>query len=228
MGGMIGLFQVTSIFDNIERISTYIAVGLPCVNIACCRMVCPQNKCLQECSSNCKNPECENGCANKCASPCEWKCKGKCFIETNPSFLAWLIGFTYGEGCFYFNAIADKSMRLKKRVAMVFKITQNFRDIKLLYMIRAYFNCGYVYNSGDKKNSYNYEVKNFNDLSTTIVPFFVQNPLLTKKMLDFQDFKTVVDMRVNNEHLTIEGLNKVQKLAENTNKTRKFPFTPKG
>jgi hypothetical protein len=48
---------------------------------------------------------------------------------------------------------------------------------------------------------------------------------LTKKALDFQDFKTVVEMRANGEHLTLEGLNKIQKLALNTNKTRTFPFT---
>ncbi|RUS34417.1 homing endonuclease [Jimgerdemannia flammicorona] len=67
--------------------------------------------------------------------------------------------------------------------------------IKLLYMIRAFFNCGYVYNSGDKKDSYNFEVKNITDLQATIVPFFEQNQLLTKKSLDFTAFRTVVEMR---------------------------------
>jgi hypothetical protein len=89
----------------------------------------------------------------------------------------------------------------------------------------VFFNCGNVYNSGDGKGSYNFEVKNFADIQNKIVPFFDQNPLLTKKYLDFQDFRRVVEMRANNEHLTAEGLKTIKTMALNTNKTRVFPFT---
>jgi hypothetical protein len=199
-------------------------LGQACCSTENCKIAC-NGTCRQQCPTNCSNNECSNGCAQKCASGCQWKCSETCFLLKYLDFRSWLTGFTDGEGCFYFNVIADKGMRLKERVAITFKITQNFRDIQLLYMIKVFFNCGYVYNSGDGKGTYNFEVKNFADLQNIIIPFFAQNHLLTKKYLDFQDFKTVAEMRANNEHLTVEGLKTIKTMALNTNKTRVFPFT---
>ena len=56
----------------------------------------------------------------------------------------WLAGFVSAEGCFFINIYKSKT-KIGIRVQLVFKISQNTRDEKLMRSLIKYFNCGNVY-----------------------------------------------------------------------------------
>jgi len=68
----------------------------------------------------------------------------------------------------------------------LFKITQHFRDEELLIAIKEYFNCGYCY-LRKTENTMDYKVTKFSDINEIIIPFFINNPGLGVKFLDFKD-----------------------------------------
>lgn len=55
-----------------------------------------------------------------------------------------------------------------------------------------------------------YRVRAINDLDSKIIPFFLENPLLTEKSKDFECFKLVITLIKEKQHdKTKEGLEKI-------------------
>lgn len=129
---------------------------------------------------------------------------------------SWICGFTDGEGCFYVGIYKNKSMSMKEQVMPEFTITQHCRDIKLLYSIKDFFNCGKI-----KKNHgdiYCYSVRNLKHLYTIIIPFFEEYELLTSKKYNFIKFRWIVKSMVEKKyHLNMEGLNKIKFVKKKMN-----------
>ena len=67
-----------------------------------------------------------------------------------------------------------------------------------------------------------YRVRNIIHLNNIIIPFFKKNNLLTVKKFDFEDFCKIVDLINKGEHLTEEGLSKIQSIKLNMNLFRKL------
>ena len=65
-----------------------------------------------------------------------------------------------------------------------------------------------------------FQVKAIKDLSGVILPFFTKNQLRTQKRLDFEDFKRVVEMKERKEHLTLEGITKIEEITLGMNTGR--------
>ncbi len=106
----------------------------------------------------------------------------------------YICGFVDGEGCFY--------ILNTKRIACEFQVSQKKRAV--LDEMQQFFQCGYVKPKYDKAGTYVYLVKNILSLSTTIVPFFREHPLIVKRD-QFEKFAQVVEMQVKKEHLTDKG-----------------------
>lgn len=124
----------------------------------------------------------------------------------------WIVGFTDGEGCFHIGISKNQTMKLGFQVLPEFTIVQHQRDVNVLYALKDFFQCGVVrQNHGDVLA---YRVRNQKHLREIIIPFFEQHKLKTKKRVDFLKFRRVVRMMVLNEHLTSEGLEKIQKLQK--------------
>ena len=70
--------------------------------------------------------------------------------------------------------------------------------------IQRFFQCGYVKPKYDRAGTYVYLVKNIRSLSTTIVPFFREHPLIVKRD-QFEKFAQIVEMQMRKEHLTAKG-----------------------
>ena len=70
--------------------------------------------------------------------------------------------------------------------SLLFKITQHEKDEVLLIAIKEYFNCGYCY-LRKNDNVMDFKVTKFSDISQIIIPFFIKNPILGLKSLDFND-----------------------------------------
>lgn len=133
----------------------------------------------------------------------------------------WIVGFTDGEGCFSVTVPKNKESKFGKTVHTTFTITQHMKDEEVLKAIQEFFGgIGKIHKKSDSRTVLEYQVKAQKDLWNVIIPFFTENKLLTKKRLDFEDFKKVVCMKENKEHLSLEGLIKIEKITEGMNTGR--------
>jgi hypothetical protein len=102
-------------------------------------------------------------------------------------------------------------------VQLVFILTQHSRDELLIKSLIDFLDCGNAYKDN---NVYRYRVKKFLDLTDKIIPLFKKYPILGEKSKDFADFCLVAELMKNQEHLTEEGLNKIQKIKARMNRGR--------
>lgn len=122
-------------------------------------------------------------------------------LETlNSKFIT---GFIDAEGCFHISIVNSKSNKEGKSVRVIFQISLHEKDKALLYQIKDYFGVGKVINRGD--NVYYYQVTSTKDL-VVIIEYLNKYPLITQKRVDFELFKQVVYLIINQNHLTKEGL----------------------
>ena len=136
------------------------------------------------------------------------------FKKINPM---WLVGFTDGAGSFGIKTM--KRANGKYQIGVRFRLAQHIRDHHLLTLITEYLGCGKVYlMSGGLACSL--EVFSYSDMTTKIIPFFETHSLLTEKAKDFKDLTLVSDLIKNKEHLTVEGLAKINKIKSNINMNR--------
>jgi hypothetical protein len=91
-----------------------------------------------------------------------------------------------------------------------FVVVQHERDRQILEAFKSYFNCGYIkVNHGDRLC---YLVRNLDELTNIIIPFFDKHKLKTKKRIDFEKFRHVVLLMSEKQHITEDGFNKIKAL----------------
>jgi len=130
----------------------------------------------------------------------------------------WLAGFASGEACFFISIYKSLKSKLGSAVQLVFKITQHSRDRELLKGIVDYLSCGRVENR--KGEACDFTVNSFKSFDEIIIPFFTKYPIEGSKLLNFQDFKSVVEIMKVKGHLTTEGMEKIKQLKANMNQGR--------
>ena len=117
-------------------------------------------------------------------------------------------GFVDGEGCFY--------ILNTKRIACEFQVSQKNKVV--LKSMREFFGCGYIKPKYDKTRTWVYLVKNIHDLSTKIVPFFREHPLIVKYN-QFEKFAEAVELQSKKLHLTPEGKKRITCLKSGSSET---------
>ncbi len=128
----------------------------------------------------------------------------------------WIVGFVDGEGCFHVGINPHPEMTTGYQVLPEFTVVQHRRDVKVLYALKAYFDCGVVrVNHGDRMA---YRVRSISHLAERICPFFMKHSLKTSKSVDFLKFRDVVLLCQAGEHLKEEGLAKIQQIAAQINR----------
>ena len=127
----------------------------------------------------------------------------------------WLAGFTSGEGNF--------SVSLDNGIfkSLLFKITQHEKDEVLLIAIKDYLNCGFCY-LRKKENIMDFKVTKFSDITEIIIPFFINNPILGVKSLDFKDWCLVSEIVKKREHKLEENILKIKEIQKGMNRGRSF------
>lgn len=120
--------------------------------------------------------------------------------QLNSQFIT---GFIDAEGCFHISIVNSKSNKEGKSVRVIFQISLHEKDKALLHLIKDYFGVGKVINRND--SVYYYQVTSTKDL-LVIIEHLNKYPLITQKRVDFELFKQVVDLIINKNHLTKEGL----------------------
>lgn len=133
----------------------------------------------------------------------------------------WIVGFVDGEGCFFIGLNKNPEMTLGIQVLPEFSVVQHQRDEQILYALKNFWKFGVVRkNHGDRLC---YRVRGVEHLNKTIIPFFEKHGLKTKKKIDFLKFRKVLQLIESKQHLTVEGLLKIDslRLEMNTGKSKK-------
>jgi len=137
-------------------------------------------------------------------------------VQTSTSVDPWFIaGFADGESSFSFSIIKSDNYKVGWYIRPVFQIELGGRDIALLESIRSYMGVGNI--AITQRGTVKYSVRNLNDLTSVIIPFFDTYNLITKKQADFQIFKEIINLMNNKEHLSEEGLKKILSLRASLN-----------
>jgi len=141
----------------------------------------------------------------------------------------YITGFIDGEASFNITISKDTARTTGYRVVCEFHITQKYHSAEVLYAIKDYFNCGLVKVCSKQNKTLNYQINSFKDIHSILIPFLDKHSLITSKQLNYLTFKKAINMLINGEHLTIEGIEELKRLAKemNTNRTfeEKWEFT---
>ena len=148
--------------------------------------------------------------------------------QERPGIEQWVVGFTDGEGCFSISVVRNRGCRLGWQVQHEFSVTQLAPSRPALKLIHEFFGCGSIienHRHDDHRHDLaRFSVKRRSDLVETIVPFFEQHPLITAKQHDFELFSDVIDMMVEGEHLTEDGLRLIAMITERMNRQQRSQF----
>ncbi len=130
----------------------------------------------------------------------------------------WVTGFVDGEGCFHVGIAIHPGMEAGRQVLPEFTVVQHERDVRLLHALRRFFGCGVVRrNHGDR---WAYRVRRRADLLRTIVPFFLEHPLPSRKREDVEVFRRVLTMMEADEHLSRAGVERIRTWSSMMNRGR--------
>jgi len=134
----------------------------------------------------------------------------------------WVQTFIDGEGMFYNYIKTDDN---KVTVDSSMEIAQANHDVLVLLAIKQFFNGGYIkpkYNMSSINECLNSRsVNRFIIRDTKNIIDFVNNyPLLTRKQLDFLDWKEIVELKNKGEHKNPEGIAQILKIKASMNSKR--------
>ncbi len=133
----------------------------------------------------------------------------------------WIAGLASGDGCFHISIRNSSSTKLGKSVVLKFHIVQHSRDIELMEKLIYSLDCGKI-ELLLKQSAVYFVVVKFQDILEKIIPLFDKYPIRGVKALDYTDFKKIVNIMFNKEHLTEQGLSKIQSIKSNMNLLRKI------
>lgn len=145
----------------------------------------------------------------------------KSVIDSNRIDPNWIAGLASGDGCFHISIRNSPTAKLGKSVVLKFHIVQHSRDIELIKLLISTIGCGRIELMLEQSAVY-FVVTNFKDISEKIIPLFDEYPIQGVKALDYSDLKKTVNLIQNKEHLTKEGLLKIQSIKSNMNIFRKL------
>ena len=130
----------------------------------------------------------------------------------------WIAGFADGESCFFVDKSVSKTYRSGYQVRLKFIVSQDYRDVALLKLLRDYLNCGDV--NIDSKGMSRLTIRKNSDITSFIIPFFAKYPLHGSKFADYTDFCEVAKIIDSKAHLTEEGLKRIDQIRSGMNRGR--------
>lgn len=131
----------------------------------------------------------------------------------------WVLGFIDAEGCFHVSIQKNNTMRLGVQVQLQFAVGQQLQDIDMMKLFIPFFNgVGQVTPSGGSMCQY--RIRGMDDIERELFPFLQSYPLVSKKSIDYDNFRLVHAMMRNGEHLTPEGLEKIRAIQMLMNRRR--------
>lgn len=136
-------------------------------------------------------------------------------ITLNPQ---WISGFIDGEGCFY---CYIQKATTSPIIQLSLELSQSTHDWLILEKISKELNCGRLKITEEMKTMLNgvsrLIVMNRSELEGKIIPFMEKYPLQTKKKLDYEDFKLLLNLKKEKKHLTEKGLEEMKLIKQRMN-----------
>lgn len=129
-----------------------------------------------------------------------------------PGFATGLID---AEGSFTVSVLKSLSTKIGWVVNARFKITVHIVDLDLILNLQKYFKG--VGKIVIFKETCTYRVDKLKDILEVIIPHFDKYPLVTQKLADYILFKKIVNLMVNKEHLTLDGLKTILSFKSSLN-----------
>jgi LAGLIDADG endonuclease len=154
-------------------------------------------------------------------------------VSINSSFESfneqWLTGLIDGESSFNVSITPNKTSKLGLRVVVNFTISQERLELPVLNKILSFFNCGTIPPKLNQPNAkvFEFRITGLNDLTNILFPFLDKNLLQSTKREDYNKFKRIVNILVNNKPLTMGDLHSIKSIAESMNRKtirKDFPF----
>lgn len=138
----------------------------------------------------------------------------------------YVVGLVEGEGCFCIVISKHKTRRLGFDPRLIFEIEMIIDEKPLLENIRETLNCGEIYILNYQRYGWRphvkFAVKRYKDIAKKIIPFFKNYQLQGKKKKDFDFFCQAAEIFQKNEHLTLEGIEKLRIIQSKMNLRRKL------
>ena len=103
-----------------------------------------------------------------------------------------MVGFV--EGMFFVNIYKRKDTVLGEGVKLVFKITQDIKNIALLESFTDVFTAGKIYKQSPTVKVMDFMITGFVDITKYVIPFFQTYPLEGAKKRDFDAFVKVAKL----------------------------------
>ena len=144
----------------------------------------------------------------------------------------YVVGLVDGEGYFSVSVSRDLSKNYKSlRVRLVFGVKLKESDGKILHRLQKFFKCGTVWKKVDERPTFSdcleYQVRNYQDIKTKIIPFFQKNQLLFEsKRLAFGRFVDIASRFEKKAHLTDQGFEEMKTLAKQMHGRILRDYTP--
>jgi hypothetical protein len=142
--------------------------------------------------------------------------------------IGWIVGFVDGEGCFCVSINRNKTSKTGWQVIPEFVVTQGEKSIDSLKELEYFFGCGNIFVNhrydNHREHLYRFCVRSKKDLKERIIPFFKENRLRTSKRYDFENFCKALELMYQKEHLTLEGIARIAKIASLMNRKQKSRF----
>jgi LAGLIDADG endonuclease len=138
-------------------------------------------------------------------------------IKDYPLDENFLIGLIEGDGSFHINFYTNK------RVQLGFNITQHVSNLELLKKLLLFFGCGSLIEQ--TPTVVKFQISNFNDISSILLPFVDKYQLHTYKVNHYLIYKEVAYLMNNKLHLSDSGFLDIVDKAYEMNlegKRRKF------
>jgi hypothetical protein len=135
-------------------------------------------------------------------------------IRGDHNHLSWLTGFTDGKGSFFID-------NTEKQITANYSLSQKKREVLDIIKIKYFENwdsINDVEKIGSKHNEY--YILRFICTNMEFVNSFMKYRLLTKKRLDFENWCQVVKLIQQKEHLTPQGIAKIEKINLTLNKKK--------
>jgi hypothetical protein len=137
---------------------------------------------------------------------------------------SYISGYADGEGCFCVSFQPSDRHRFGWEVRPSFSVSQNQDRSEVLYLIRDLWKCGFIRPDRSDK-TLKYEVRGVEAPISTVIPHFRQHPLLSSKQQDFERFARVCEVVNARNHLQLEGLEQIVRLAAEMNPSGKRKYS---
>lgn len=132
----------------------------------------------------------------------------------------WVVGYVEGEGMFFVNIYKRKDTLLGEGVKLVFKITQDRRNLSILESFTEIFTSGKVYKQSPTVKVMDYMITGLADITKYVIPFFNLYPLEGAKKNDYNDFVKVAELLKSKAHLNKDGLEQIRLIKSVMNNKR--------